>query len=152
MGQVMERPQALQKLVRLNLRKQLDELDYKRALKAAYEVAPQVEIAKALGLTQPTVHSALKSAKNVADVVGDFESATPLEACQRYAAGLVVREELVRQLVAWPYKPVPEPNEFGEYEESRRGSFHDVVSAEYMGLIDTSIYDEVFERLAAKSS
>lgn len=143
MGQLMDRPVELEELKRISLRKQLDELDYKRALKAASAVATQVEIAKALGLTQPAVHSKLKTARSVEDAVADFGSGSPLEACKRFAAGLIGREELVHQLKVWPYKMMPEPNEYGEYEESTAGTFNEVIVASHLGLIDGSIYSEV---------
>ncbi len=143
MGQITDRPVELQELKRLGLRRQLNELDYKRALKAASAVATQATIGKVLGMSQPAVHSSLKTAAAVDDVVADFGSGSPTEACKRYAAGLIGRDELVRQLKAWPYKMMPEPNEHGEYEESTDGTFNEVIVASYLGLIDDSIYSEV---------
>lgn len=143
MGQLMDRPAKLEELKRIGLRKQLDDLDYKRALKAASAIATQVEIGKALGISQPAVHSNLKTAMAVDDVVADFGSGSPMEACKRYAAGLIGRDDLVRQLKEWPYKVMPEPNEYGEYEESTEGTFSEVITASYLGLIDDSIYSEV---------
>lgn len=124
-------------------------LDYKRTLKAARQQMTQVQMANVLRLSQPAVAKALQRAAKVPDAVAGFRAASPHELCQRFAAGLIGREEVVRELVAWPYRSAPKINEFGELEGDTAGTFTDVENAVSFGLIDDSIYEEVFKRLTA---
>lgn len=151
MSQLVERPQhdAMRaQLLKARQRLEVDALDYKRTLKAAAGGMTQREMAEVLGMSQPAVAKALQRAQAVPAVVGEFNAATPYEVCQRYAAGFIDREELVRLLVEWPYKPTPWANEYGEYEESRDGTWQEVVEAADNGLIDDAIYDEVLKKTA----
>ncbi|GGJ54133.1 MarR family transcriptional regulator [Glutamicibacter ardleyensis] len=151
MSQVMERPQhddMRARLLKARQRVEVDALDYKRTLKAAAGGMTQREMAALLGMSQPAVAKALQRAQAVPAVVGEFNAASPYELCQRYAAGFIDRAEVVRQLVAWPYKPTPWANEYGEYEESMDGTWQEVVEAADNGLIDDAIYDEVLKRTA----
>lgn len=124
-------------------------LDYKRTLKAAHRQMTQVQMASVLRLSQPAVAKALQRAATVPDALADFTAASPHEACQRYAAGLMSREQVVRELAAWPYRSAPEVNDCGELEGDTAGTFTDVENAVSFGLIDDSIYAEVFNRLTA---
>ena len=117
-------------------------------MKAAAGGMTQREMAALLGMSQPAVAKALQRAQAVPAVVGEFNAASPYEVCQRYAAGFIDRTEVVRQLVAWPYKPTPWANEYGEYEESMDGTWQEVVEAADNGLIDDAIYDEVLKKTA----
>lgn len=151
MSQLMERPQQDEmraRLLKARQRMEVDALDYKRTLKAAAGGMTQKEMAALLGMSQPAVAKALQRAQAVPAVVGEFNAASPYEVCQRYAAGFIDRAEVVRQLVAWPYKPTPWANEYGEYEESMDGTWQEVVEAADNGLIDDAIYDEVLKRTA----
>lgn len=151
MSQLMERPQhddMRARLLKARQRVEVDALDYKRTLKAAAGGMTQREMAALLGMSQPAVAKALQRAQAVPAVVGEFNAASPYELCQRYAAGFIDRAEVVRQLVAWPYKPTPWANEYGEYEESMDGTWQEVVEAADNGLIDDAIYDEVLKRTA----
>lgn len=151
MSQLMERPQhddMRARLLKARQRVEVDALDYKRTLKAAAGGMTQREMAALLGMSQPAVAKALQRAQAVPAVVGEFNAASPYEVCQRYAAGFIDRAEVVRQLVAWPYKPTPWANEYGEYEESMDGTWQEVVEAADNGLIDDAIYDEVLKNTA----
>ncbi|MFJ2619553.1 hypothetical protein [Glutamicibacter sp. NPDC087344] len=151
MSQLAERPphdEIRAQLLRARQRVEVDVLDYKRTLKAAAEVMSQREMAALQGMSQPAVAKALQRAQAVPAVVGEFNSASPYEVCQRYAAGFIDRAEVVRQLVAWPYKPTPWANEYGEYEESLDGTWEEVSDAARYGLIDYAIYDEVLKKTA----
>lgn len=151
MSQLMERPQHDEmraQLLKARQRLEVDVLDYKRTLKAAAGGMTQREMAALLGMSQPAVAKALQRAQAVPAVVGEFNAASPYEVCQRYAAGFIDRTEVVRQLVAWPYKPTPWANEYGEYEESMDGTWQEVVEAADNGLIDDAIYDEVLMKTA----
>lgn len=151
MSQLMERPQHDEmraQLLKARQRLEVDVLDYKRTLKAAAGGMTQREMAALLGMSQPAVAKALQRAQAVPAVVGEFNAASPYEVCQRYAAGFIDREELVRQLVAWPYKPTPWANEYGEYEESMDGTWEEVGAALRHELIDAATYDEVLKKTA----
>ncbi|MDR7294469.1 hypothetical protein HMPREF3160_05240 [Arthrobacter sp. HMSC06H05] len=151
MSQLVERPRhgdMRAELLRVRQRMEVDTLDYKRTLKTAARCMSQREMAEVLGMSQPAVAKALQRAQAVPAVVGEFNAASPYEVCQRYAAGFIDRTEVVRQLVAWPYKPTPWANEYGEYEESRDGTWREVVEAADNGLIDDAIYDEVLKKTA----
>jgi hypothetical protein len=82
-------------------------------------------------------------------VLENFGSASPYEVCQRYAAGLINRDEVIRQLAAWPYPPTPRPDEFGDFTETFEGTFDDVLRAKRYELIDDSIYEEVIQQFTA---
>ena len=65
----------------------------------------QVELARGLGLSQPTISDALKTAARVPEPRPGFSGADPYEIAQRYAAGDLTREELVEELSPWEYRP-----------------------------------------------
>lgn len=149
MSQLMERPrhdEIRARLLKARQRMEIDALDYKRTLKAAADGMSQREMAALLGMSQPAVAKALQRAQSVPAVVGEFNAASPYEVCQRYPAGFIARDELVRQLVAWPYKPTPWANEYGEYEESLEGTWEEVGDALRHELIDAATYDEVLRK------
>jgi len=151
MSQLMERPrhdEIRAQLLKARQRLEVDTLDYKRILKAAFGGLTQREMAEVLGMSQPAVAKALQRAQAVPEVVGGFNAASPYEVCQRYAAGFIDRAEVVSQLATWPYKPTPWANEYGEYEESMDGTWQEVVEAADNGLIDDAIYDEVLKNTA----
>jgi len=151
MSQLMERPrhdEIRARLLKARQRMEVDALDYKRTLKAAADGMSQREMAVLLGMSQPAVAKALQRAQSVPAVVGEFNAASPYEVCQRYAAGFIDRDELVRQLVAWPYKPTPWANEYGEYEESLEGTWEEIGDALRHELIDAATYDEVLRKTA----
>lgn len=152
MNQVAERlteAELLLELRRTEAAKSVFALDRSRLLKAASnKKLRQALIASAMGITQPAVAKAIKVAKEVPDVLEGRDGATPYEVCQRYAAGMLDREVLIKELVEWPYKPTPWANEYGEYEESMEGTWQEVVDAADNGLIDDAIYDEVLKKTA----
>lgn len=151
MSQLVERPRhgdMRAELLRVRQRMEVDTLDYKRTLKTVARCMSQREMAEVLGMSQPAVAKALQRAQAVPAVVGEFNAASPYEVCQRYAAGFIDREELVRLLVEWPYKPTPWANEYGEYEESRDGTWQEVGAALRHELIDAATYDEVLKKTA----
>lgn len=153
MSQVVDHPRRVEILSKLRhhrLLMEVEALDYKRTLKAALaEKIPQKVIASTLGVSQPAVAKALKSAATVPDVLEGRNAATPYELCQRYAAGLITREEMISELVGWPYPPMPDPDEFGGYQDYPEGTFDDVVLAENTGLINADDYAEIFAGLTA---
>ncbi|SDS71865.1 MarR family transcriptional regulator [Microlunatus soli] len=83
----------------------LDRLDYLRGLRRLADGMTQTDLARALGLTQPSISSALKSAAKVADLRPGFSGAGPYEIAQRYVAGELDRDQLIDELARW----VPDP-------------------------------------------
>ncbi len=45
--------------------------------------------------------------------------------------------------------PTPRPDEFGDYTETLKGTFDDVLRAKRYELIDGSIYEEVIQQFTA---
>jgi len=72
-----------------------------------------------------------------------FSGASPTKICQLYADGKISRERAIFELAVWPYKPMPEPNMWGEYSETLDGSWFELEVAAGDGLIDGSMYSEV---------
>jgi hypothetical protein len=147
---VMEIPAEARAAVRARLRKEIDDLDYRRSLRILGERGyTQVRIAAWLGIAQPSVTSALKTATKTALPREGFSGASPYEICQRYAAGFLEREQLIDELARWPYAPRGRTNPELELEDlivHPEGSWAEVQQASYAGLIDDEIYEEVFER------
>jgi hypothetical protein len=147
---VMEIPAEARAAVRARLRKEIDDLDYRRSLRILGERGyTQVRIAAWLGIAQPSVTSALKTAKRTALPREGFSGASPYEICQRYAVGFLEREQLVDELARWPYTPRGRTNPDLELDDlimEAPGSWAEVEEASFAGLIDDEIYEEVFER------
>lgn len=133
-------------------RAELDQLDYRRELvRLASLGGTQRQLAEALGISQPSLSSALKTAQKVPPVRPGFSGADPYEVCQRYAVGQLAREQLVDELTRWEYIK-PEPVEHGFFDDLRfttPGSFDDVVRACTSGLIDGELYDILLDPSSA---
>lgn len=69
----------------------------------------------------------------------------PMELCLRYVGGELDRAELIELLAAYPYAPLYTPDEVDGLTVNPPGSWSEVVSAKRLGLIDASIYSDVFE-------
>jgi len=87
---------------RLRHRHIIDRLDYLRALRRLAATMTQSDLARELGITQPSVSSALKSAAKVADPPAGFVGASVYEIAQRFTVGELGRDELLDQLSRWP--------------------------------------------------
>jgi len=136
-------------------RASLDQLDYRRELLRLTALgASQVQLSRALGISQPSLSSALKTAAKVPQPREGFSGADPYELCQRYAVGELSRESLVDELSRWDYvtEPVGERDYFDDLRFSVRGSFDDVVQALDDGLIDNAIYDAILANVASGQS
>jgi transcriptional regulator with XRE-family HTH domain len=131
---------------------EIAQLDYKRTLKEASKTLTQNEIASTVGVSQPAIAKTLQSAAHLPDVLENFDSASPYEVCQRYAAGLINRDEVIRQLAAWPYPPTPRPDEFGDFTETFEGTFDDVLRAKRYELISDADYAELFDRIVSQAA
>ena len=140
-----------QTLVRLHHQSEIVDMDERRAMLKLYTSGTsQREIAALLGLSQPTVSGILKRAANLPQPAEGFSSATPMEACKRYAAGLLSRDQLVDELVRFPYAAV-ERDPFDDFSADPPGAWSEVEDAEGLGLIEEDVYEEVFNRRHAVS-
>ena len=142
---VSELPELIVAGRRARARREIAELDYRRMLREMAETGlSQREIAGAMGIKQPSVNSALKTAMRVSRPVEGLSGATPWEICQRYAAGLVSRERVVEDLVAFPYAPAGEVGEVDSLIVDPPGSWDEVVQAVDLGLVEEEVYEVVF--------
>ena len=74
-----------------------------------------------------------------------FSGASPYEVAQRYAAGLLAREQTVDELSRWPYKPQDRTEGWDDLLLTVPGSFDDVISAADHGLIDDGMYEAILD-------
>lgn len=74
-----------------------------------------------------------------------FSGATPMESYKRDAAVHFSREQLVDELVRFPYVAV-ERDPFDDFSAAPPGAWSELGDAEERGLIDEEIYEEVFSR------
>lgn len=130
---------------------ELNQLDYRRELSRLVSLGgSQREWARALGISQPSLSSALKTAEKVPPVRPRFSGADPYEVCQRYAVGQLSREQLICELARWDYV-VPEKREHDYFDDLRfstPGSFDDVVRALGDGLLGAELYDTILDAVA----
>lgn len=142
----VERPG--QHVRRLRSRRDLLELDIRRELKQyRREGLSEREIAAMVEVSQPTVHKMLEVAAKDPEPLEGFKGATPLEICQRYDAGEFGREELVDQLVRFPYANDAATDGYDWMAADPPGSWSEISVAIERGLIDESVYEDVFNRL-----
>ncbi|WP_369745622.1 hypothetical protein [Paenarthrobacter sp. AMU7] len=135
-------------------REDLGRLDYFRALQDAVQSGlPQRDIARALQITQSAVSQALTRAasRGVKAIPEGFSGASPYEIAERYAAGDIDRDEMVRQLSAWPYVKAPDHADQLAREwkailpPNPPGTFDEVGEAFDKGLIDGDAYDTILD-------
>lgn len=129
---------------RLRSRRAVDGLDYLRELRRLSAGMSQTDLAQSLGVTQPTISAALKSAAKVPDLLEGFSGASAYEIAQRYAAGEIDRDQLVDELTRWEY--VPTPHTEGPYDDLLilpEGTFEEVGRALDQGLIEGETYDVI---------
>lgn len=131
-------------LVRSRQQLEMGKLDYQRALKRAKGVMTQVQIGQVIGMSQPGVAQALKTAQNTPEPLEGFSGATVMEVCQRFAAGQIDRAQVVEELAAWPYLPGPTYDEFGDSLGPVSGTFMDVLVATDLKYIDNEIYADLW--------
>lgn len=135
-GDTVRRLRSLQVVTRVS---------YLRALRTAAEGTTQSQLARDIGISQPSVNSALKSAAAVPDVRPGFSGATPYEIAQRYDAGELTREQVIDELGRWPYRP-GSPSDGYDWTTLDPGEFEEVRRALSEHLIDADTYDEILDR------
>jgi hypothetical protein len=149
----MDAPVEARLAVRARVRKELDELEYRRALlKLSRDGHTQREISGWLGITQPSVQSALQTAQKVPLPVEGFSGANPIEICQRFAAELIGREQLVDELTRFPYADRTPTDGYDWLAVQPTATWSEVSRAVRMGLIDDDVYEEVFARRHGSSA
>ena len=127
------------------VRRDMGDLDYKRSVvRLKSGGATQKAIAQMIEVAQPTVHKLLKNAATVPMPVEGFSGADPYEICERYAADLISREQLIDELTRWEYVPQQRPvDEFDDLLFDVPGSIDDLERALRRGLIDDELFDEL---------
>lgn len=97
-------------------------------------------------LAQPTVHKMLKVAERDPEPPAGFSGATPMEICQRFDAGEFGRDELVDQLVRFPYAEGGRTDGYDSLIVDPPGTWSEVSRAVEVGLIDEDVHEDVFNR------
>ncbi|CAN7552703.1 hypothetical protein LJR186_004000 [Microbacterium foliorum] len=144
---IAEVPAEARAAMRARRRKEIDELDYRRELRRLEERGyTQTQISKWLGIAQPSVLSALRTAAKVAMPLDGFSGATPYEICQRYAGGLIDRTQLVDELTRFPYVEGGHTDGYDSLIVDPAGTWSEVSDARRRGLIENDVYEEVFNR------
>lgn len=140
-------------LKKARLKKELAELDYRRMLVRALAGSSQREVAVALGLSQPSISSALKMAKTVPMPSEGAQSASPYEVCQRFAVGELTRDEAVAQLIAWPYVRAADmrTSPGDDVMSWPAGTTQEVLEAESDGLIDKDMCETVLDAVYGRA-
>jgi DNA-binding transcriptional regulator YdaS (Cro superfamily) len=130
---------------RLRSRQVVTRVSYLRELRRAAQDTTQTQLARLIGISQPSVNSALKSAAAVPDVRPGFSGATTYEIAQRYDAGELTREQTIDELGRWSYRP-GSPSDGYDWTTADAGEFVDVRRAFSEHLIDAEMYDEILTR------
>ncbi|MFD8770983.1 hypothetical protein [Microbacterium oxydans] len=144
---IAEIPAEARAAVLARRRKEIDELDYRRELRRLEQRGySQRDIARWLGIAQPSVLSALRTASKVAMPLDGFSGATPYEICQRYAAGFIDRAKLVDELTRFPYVKGGQTDGYDSLIVDPAGTWSEVSDAARRGLIEDDVYEEVFNR------
>lgn len=144
---MLDMPPEAKPAVRLRQRREIDEIDYRRELLLLASKYTQRQVAHWLRITQPSLCTALKTAKATPMPREGFSGASPKEICQRYAADLISREQMVDELTRWEYAPMAETDGYDSLLVDAPGSFAEVIAAADAGVIEADVYDEVVEKL-----
>lgn len=131
---------------RARSRSAVSQLDYLRELRRLSGSLSQVELARSLGVTQPTIWSSLKTAAKVPDPRVGFSGADPYEIAQRYAAGDLTREQVIDELARWDYRPGRLTDGY-DWTTGDAGEFNEMVGkALDDGLLEPETYDAILDR------
>ena len=134
----------------LRSRRAVDGLDYLRVLRRLSATMTQVELARNLGIRQPSVSESLRSAAKVPDPREGFCGASAFEIAQRYAAGEIVRDQMLDELSRWDYVAVPTTDAHDWLTDDPEGTFEEVGRALDEGLIDGEAYDVILRASGAR--
>lgn len=152
---VMEKEQQLQRLQQLRWMREIGDLDFRRLVRSLYESGvSQSEIARRLSVSQQSVGAMIQRNEDVEYPREGFSSASPMEVCQRYAAGMISQDQLVDELGRWEYAPGSKDLRGDAPVDiviSEPGTVDEVVRASHMGLLDRGAYGAVYERLKKRA-
>ncbi len=125
-------------VLRARLVHELADLDYKRAILAALiSGASDKDLKKATRTSGEAFTKLLAEAARVSLPKENFSGASPLEICERYASGLLPREQALNELIEWPYDPWPNPQDYWDAEDPPPpGTWEEVEDARIYGYID----------------
>ncbi|WP_143556664.1 helix-turn-helix domain-containing protein [Sanguibacter antarcticus] len=115
-------------------------LDYLRGVRALSRRVTQVELARVLGVSQSAVSRTLSEEAKIPPVRAGFHGGGPVEVIQRFMTGELSREQVVDELVSWPYEQAVATGVEGP---PIGGSFDDVVRCVHEGLLPPDLYDAV---------
>ncbi|MDU0328524.1 helix-turn-helix domain-containing protein [Microbacterium sp. KSW2-21] len=146
--------EAVRATLKARHRREIGELDYRRGVIVLdRQGLSQTRIAQLLGVKQPTIHRVIERAKSVPMPRDGFSGADPFEICERYAADVIDRTQLVDELTRWNYAPRGTlATELDDLIVDPAGSFGDVERALRQGLIDDDVFDEVADRIEAQTA
>lgn len=135
-------------------RREMSDLDYRRNIvRLKVSGVTQTAIARMIDVAQPTVQKLLARAATITMPAEGFSGADPYEICERYAADLITREQLVDELTRWEYAPRGRTlDAFDDLIVPVPGSIEDLERALSRGLIDDELFDEVADRLEAQAA
>jgi transcriptional regulator with XRE-family HTH domain len=125
-------------LARTYANRELNRIDLLRTCFEANEQGlAQAEIARRLAISQPEVSRILKKIKNFPELL----ARTPREVILDFHAGTIKHDEMMRQLMNWPYT-FAEDAEPGNPEGAlTSGDWDQVVDAVHRDLIDMADYE-----------
>lgn len=146
MAAVQETP-SVELARRLRHRRVVDRLDYLRTIRALARTMRQEELARTLGVTQPAISATLKTASGVPEVLAGFSGASPYEIAERYAAGLIDRDQLADELGRFPYAPTPKTDGVDWVVDEVPNTAGEVRQAWEDQLIDEATYVAVAEAI-----
>lgn len=145
---------AVRATLKARHRREMAELDYRRGVVVLQgQGLSQTRIAELLGVKQPTINRVIERAQSIAMPRQGFSGSDPFEICERYAADVIDRPQLVEELVRWEYAPRGTlADELEDLTVDPVGSFGDVERALRQGLIDGGVFDEVADRIEAQTA
>ena len=146
---------VVQRAAKLRRRRDLHDLDYRRALRKVRAVVQregyaQRSVADNLGISQPALSKALRSAEQVQEPREGFSGASPYEICERYHVEFIDREQLIDELLRWPYAKRGKTDGFDGLAIDPPGAWGDVTKALDDGLIDGETYDQILDTFDAR--
>lgn len=132
---------------RARARREVGGIDYARAVRRALREphVSQVQLAQLLHVSQPAISEL--SRREVPEPLAGFSGATPYEIAQRYAAGDIDREQLVEELIRFPYLPMPQTDGYDSLLVIPAGTVQDIVRAAEDGLLDDALYEQLVESI-----
>ncbi|MDO5645940.1 MAG: hypothetical protein Q4G21_09700 [Dermabacter sp.] len=104
------------------------------------------QIAALVKMAEPTIHTLLEVGERDLEPLDGFAGATPMEICKRYEAGELDRQELIDQLVRFPYAPHGTTDGYDSLLVNPPGTWSELSLATQMGIVDHDVYEEVFNR------